>query len=188
MAATPKFAHVVLQTGQPDAMRDWYTGVLDGKVVFADDTLTFIAYDEEHHRVALLHPPIDMQKKTPTTSGMHHVAYTFDSIDTLLDRYQLLRDRGIEPAVCVNHGITTSLYYRDPDRNFVELQIDVLEPEAATEYLNGPDYQEDSIGPAFDPQEMLAARRGGASVDELTARSWAKKFDLPPAIHVMMGE
>jgi hypothetical protein len=31
---------------------------------------------------------------------------------------------GIRPFFCVNHGPTTSMYYRDPDGNRVELQID----------------------------------------------------------------
>ena len=58
MSAKPKFAHVVLQTGQPGEMRDWYCTVLDGHVVYEDAALTFITFDEEHHRVAPLHPSV----------------------------------------------------------------------------------------------------------------------------------
>ncbi len=83
MSAKPKFAHVVFQTGQPGEMRDWYCTVLDGHVVYEDGALTFITFDEEHHRVALLHPPVPQQRKSPTTAAMHHVAYTFESIDDL---------------------------------------------------------------------------------------------------------
>jgi catechol-2,3-dioxygenase len=39
-----------------------------------------------------------------------------------------LKGAGITPFVSVNHGLTTSFYYRDPDGNGVELQIDNLEP------------------------------------------------------------
>jgi|GEM_PF-6517337 catechol 2,3-dioxygenase-like lactoylglutathione lyase family enzyme len=77
----PKFAHNVFQTAQPEAMRDWYCTVLDAHVVYEDATLTFLTFDDEHHRVALLHPPIPMQAKTATTAALHHSAYTFDSID-----------------------------------------------------------------------------------------------------------
>ena len=83
----PKFAHNVFQTAQPEAMRDWYCTVLDAHVVYEDATLTFLTFDDEHHRVALLHPPIPMQAKTATTAALHHSAYTFDSIDALLERY-----------------------------------------------------------------------------------------------------
>ncbi len=184
----PKFAHNVFQTANHEAMRDWYCTVLDAHVVYEDATLTFLTFDDEHHRVALLHPPIPFQPKTAVTASLHHSAYTFDSIDALLERYAMLRDQGITPAVCIAHGVTTSMYYQDPDRNFVELQIDrFAEPDQATAYMLGAEYAADSVGPAFDPEELLAARRAGASVEELSDRAWALKADLPNPLDVLMG-
>ena len=184
----PKFAHNVFQTAKAQEMRDWYCTVLDGHVVYSDETLTFLTFDEEHHRVALLHTPIEMQRKSPTTAALHHSAYTFETIDDLLDRFSMLRDKGIRPAVCIAHGVTTSMYYQDPDRNFVELQIDrFAEPDDATAYMNGPEYAADSVGPAFDPDELLAARRAGASVEELSDRAWALNFELGNPLDVLMG-
>ena len=107
--AKPKFAHIVFQTSRPEQMRDWYCTVLDAHVVYQDETLSFMTFDEEHHRVALLHPPLPFEQKNAMTAAMHHSAYTFDTIDDLLDRYVTLRDQGITPAVCVAHGVTTSL-------------------------------------------------------------------------------
>lgn len=188
MSAKPKFAHVVFQTGKPQQMRDWYCAVLDGHVVYEDEVLTFITFDDEHHRVALLHPPMEMERKSATTAAMHHAAYTFETIDDLLDRYVLLREKGITPAVCIAHGVTTSMYYQDPDRNFVEMQIDrFAEPDDATAYMKGPEYAADSVGPAFDPDELLAARRAGASVEELSDRAWALKAEMPNPIGVLLG-
>jgi catechol-2,3-dioxygenase len=186
--STPKFAHNVFQTANHEAMRDWYCTVLDAHVVYEDATLTFLTFDDEHHRVALLHPPIEFTPKTAITASLHHSAYTFDSIDALLERYAMLRDQGITPAVCIAHGVTTSMYYQDPDRNFVELQIDrFAEPDQATAYMLGAEYAADSVGPAFDPEELLAARRAGASVEELSDRAWALKTELPNPLDVLMG-
>ncbi|MBP0457203.1 VOC family protein [Streptomyces montanisoli] len=188
MPASPKFAHVVFQTGQPQEMRDWYCTVLDGHVVYQDDALSFVTFDEEHHRVALIHPPVPLSRKAPGTAAMHHVAYTFESVDDLLERYVLLRDQGVRPAVCIAHGVTTSMYYRDPDGNMVELQIDrFAEPDDATAYMKGPEYAADSVGPAFDPEALLEARRGGATVEELSDRAWALGADLPDPMPVLMG-
>ncbi len=129
-----------------------------------------------------------MQRKSPTTAALHHSAYTFETIDDLLDRFSMLRDQGIRPAVCIAHGVTTSMYYQDPDRNFVELQIDrFAKPDDATAYMNGPEYAADSVGPAFDPDELLAARRAGASVEELSDRAWALKSELGNPLDVLMG-
>jgi catechol 2,3-dioxygenase len=42
----------------------------------------------------------------------------------LNDSYLRLRDAGIEPDICIDHGMTLSSYYSDPDGNRVELQVD----------------------------------------------------------------
>jgi catechol-2,3-dioxygenase len=188
MSAKPKFAHVVFQTSQPAEMRDWYCTVLDGHVVYQDQALCFITYDDEHHRVALLSPPVESQRRLPTTACVHHIAYTFDNIDDLLDRYVLLRDNGITPAVCIAHGVTTSMYYQDPDGSFVEMQIDnFAEPDDATHYMHGPEYAGDSVGPAFDPEAMLEARRQGIDVEELTGRAWALRAELPDPMSILVS-
>ncbi len=189
MSARPKFAHVVFQTSQQNQMRDWYCAVLDGHVVYADQQLCFITFDDEHHRVALLTPPTPLERKSPTAACAHHVAYTFDHLDDLLDRYTLLQEQGISPAVSIAHGVTTSMYYRDPDGNFVEMQIDnFAEPDQATDYMmHSPEYAADSNGPAFDPEAMLAARRAGASVEELTSRAWSLRAALPDPMDVLIG-
>ena len=147
MGSRPRLVHVVLQTGQVDAMRDWYCTVLNAHVVYAGHHLTFLTHDDEHHRIALLEMPPGMaERKSPATAAMHHSAWTFDSLDDLLDRYQELTAKGIEPAVPIQHGVTTSLYYRDPDGNFVELQIDdFASPDEATGYMEGPEYDSDAV-------------------------------------------
>jgi len=47
-----KLAHLVFQTNRIGAMRDWYCTVLDGHVVYENPQLSFVTYDDEHHRVA----------------------------------------------------------------------------------------------------------------------------------------
>src|SRR4051794_31171558 len=103
MSAKPKFAHVVFQTAQPTEMRDWYCTVLDGHVVYQDKALCFITFDDEHHRVGLVTPPAPLELKSSITACVHHVAYTFGHLDDLLARYELLRDKGVLPAVSIAH-------------------------------------------------------------------------------------
>ncbi len=188
MPATPKFAHNVFQTSQPSEMIDWYCAVLGAHVVYEDDGLGFITFDDEHHRVAFIKAPVPLERKTPATASMHHAAYTFANLDDLLERYERLRDQGIRPAVCIAHGITSSMYYWDPDANMVELQIDrFADPADATAYMNGPEYAGDSVGPAYDPERLLAARRAGASTEELCDRAWALQTVLPDPMPILIG-
>ena len=42
------------------------------------------------------------------------MAFTYEKLSELLGNYERLRDRGIKPVWCVNHGPTTSMYYSDP--------------------------------------------------------------------------
>jgi catechol-2,3-dioxygenase len=181
MGAQPRLAHVVLQTGQPEAMRDWYCKVLDAHVVHAGPGLTFMTCDDEHHRIALVALPAEIaEEKRPAAAGLHHTAFTLAGLDDLLDRYSQLAAEGITPAIPIQHGVTTSLYYRDPDRNFVELQIDNFSsPEDATAYMRGPEYAAGSVGLAFDVEAMRAARHHGGSVAELTTRAWARTAPTP---------
>ena len=144
MGTTPKFAHVVLQTSKLEEMRDWYCALLKGHVVYEGHGLSFVTYDEEHHRIAFLSPPVTLEAKSPAAAGMHHVAYTFATLDDLLDRYADLKAQGLEPLVPIQHGVTTSIYYRDPDGNFVEMQVDNFpDVDDATAYMTGPEFEEE---------------------------------------------
>jgi len=143
-------------------------------VVYENEFLSFMTFDEEHHRLGIVQLP-EPVKRTPMTAGLAHSAYTFPSLESLLTKYEDLNKADIQPHVPVQHGPTTSIYYRDPDGNMVELQIDnFTTPEAATEYLRGEEFHTDPFGPSFDPDTMLAALRAGIPEAELLTRAWAR--------------
>src|SRR5258708_16684044 len=150
MASPAKLAHVVLQTSRLEEMRDWYCVVLNGHVVHEGHGLSFVTFDEEHHRVAFLSPPETLEPKSPAAAGLHHVAYTFDTLDALLDRSTDLKSQGVDPLVPVQHGVTTSIYYRDPDGNSVEMQIDNFPSvDDANSYLTAPEFDENPVDVCF---------------------------------------
>ena len=187
MTSTPRFAHAVFQTSQPAAMREWYSTLLQAHVVYESHALTFLTFDDEHHRVALAYIP-GLVRKSPQAANVNHIAYTFGSLDELLERYQLLQAAGIEPRQPVQHGVTTSLYYRDPDGNDIELQVDNFATAAeATAYMKGPEYDADPIGVAYRPELMVEARRAGVPASELQTRAWALAAS-PELAHPAVGD
>jgi hypothetical protein len=108
------------------------------------------------------------------TVGLAHTAYTFPNLMSLLAKYEDLKNADIHPHVPVQHGPTTSIYYRDPDGNTVELQIDnFTTPEEATSYLHSEEFHADPFGPSFDPATMLTALHAGTPKSELLTRAWA---------------
>ena len=190
MSAKARLAHIVLMTRQLPQMREWYSKVLGAHVVYENPVLCFLTFDEEHHRLALLSPPdAPMVDRTPLTVGMHHSAYTFKTLNDLLERHAELAADGIEPLTPIQHGVTTSLYYRDPDGNMVELQIDnFASPEEATAYMMGAEFAGDPIGPAFDPRLMRQALMAGTPTAQLTTRAWALAGpSLPDPMSRMMS-
>jgi hypothetical protein len=64
------------------------------------------------------------------------------------------------------------MYYADPDRNRLELQVDVFGTSAeANEFMAGEIYQKDPIGVDFDPEEMFARLRAGTPFEVLARRT-----------------
>src|SRR4029079_4172004 len=108
----------------------------------------------------------------------HHSAFEFDTLEQLLIRYETLKTKGIVPHACLDHGLTTSFYYEDPDGNSVELQADNFGDWAAsTEWVrNAPEFVANPIGVYVDPDLMLGAHREGSSADELHRRGYAGEF------------
>jgi catechol-2,3-dioxygenase len=114
-----KLAHVVLRTKDMPGMTKWYCDFLGGRIVHTNPAITFITYDDEHHRMAFINIP-DLQDKVRHSSGLEHISFTWDSLADLVTAYKVRKDKqGVEPVWCVNHGLTTSLYYKDPDGNLL---------------------------------------------------------------------
>lgn len=135
-------AHVVLRTGNLKAMREYYTTFLGGHVAHENDFICFITYDEEHHRIAFIEVP-DTAAKNSTTCGLEHIAFSYPTLEDLLLAYRQRQKFGIQPFWSVNHGPTTSIYYKDPDGNMLETQVDNFETlEAADEFMKGPSFGE----------------------------------------------
>ena len=135
----------------------------------------------EHHRVAFLDfgplTPRDpsagsqLMVKGTDQPGLHHVAFTFRSMGEFLDNYVRIKEKGIRPFFCVNHGPTTSMYYRDPDGNRIELQIDnFATAEEGQAWMHSPAFERNPIGVEFDPDELVKEFRAGVPVAELVAR------------------
>jgi catechol-2,3-dioxygenase len=162
-----KFAHAVLRTRDKfEEMVNWYINVLNAEIVYSNGRLTFLAYDDEHHRIAIACNPT-LVERPPCSAGLDHLAFTYGSLDELLGNYQRLKAIGIEPFLPINHGPTTSLYYADPDGNRIELQVDNFEDMAeATEHMEAT-FDRNPVGVSFEPDDYVRRRRAGVAAAEL---------------------
>jgi catechol 2,3-dioxygenase len=181
----PKFHHVNLKTTRLQEMIDFYRTLVGAEVIFQDQVGAWLSNDEANHRIALLAFPNfvdDPEKETRT--GMHHSAFEYASFDELNGSYLRLREAGITPALCLDHGMTLSYYYADPDGNNVELQVDCFgDWRKSAEWMrNSEEFKANPIGQFVDPAPIAADRAAGMSFDEIHAKATAGGYapEQPP--------
>jgi catechol-2,3-dioxygenase len=165
-----KLAHIVRRTGRFDEMIRWYETVFGAEVVHSDGMLAFLTYDDEHHRFAIAQIP-GLPDQAEMAAGTDHVAFTYADLGDLLYTYERLAAAGIEPYWSINHGPTTSFYYKDPDCNRVELQVDnFATAEECNRWMRSGDFSKNPIGVVFDPKSLVARYRAGEAVASLILR------------------
>src|SRR5215469_15523621 len=157
-AITPaKLSHAVLRTTRLTEMVQWYKTVLN--------VLVFTTYDEEHHRIAFAQVP-GLVEKPKRSVGLDHIAFFYATFGDWIETYERLKSAGITPRVPIHHGLTMSLYYRDPDDNGVELSIDNVEKSQWQDYMRNQ-LGKNPIGMSFDPDELARKYHAGVTESEL---------------------
>jgi catechol-2,3-dioxygenase len=172
----PKFHHVNLKTTRLQEMIDWYSTVVGAEVLFQYELGAWLSNDQANHRIALLaFPNFSDDPEKDNHTGMHHAAFEYESFDDLNQSYLRLRDAGITPAICLDHGMTFSYYYADPDGNNIELQCDVFGDWAkSAEWMRSSvQFQEDPLGKFVDPEKVAADGAEGIGFDEIHEKAMA---------------
>ena len=172
----PKFHHTTIKTRRLQAMIDWYCAVIGVKVNFQDDHNAWTSNDEANHRIAFLSvPALEDDPDKMKHVGMHHTAFEYDSFGDLMSSYDRMKKVGILPAFSLDHGITTSLYYEDPESNYVELQSDNFgDWKLSTEWIRtSPRLQGEPDRYVLRPRKSLSGvyvRRDGGGPSSGSAR------------------
>ena len=169
--------HINLKAVKFDEMREFYTALIGIHPNAEVGTFGWYTYDSANHRLALMHTP-EFTTRVPGSAGMHHVAFEYDTLDDLMHTYLRLKRQEILPAVAMDHGMTTSFYYRDPDGNYIELQVDNfgLDPSKSTEFMHTAPFLANPIGVPINPETYVAAWQEGANLTAMHERSYAGEF------------
>ena len=174
MASPIKFAHIVLKTTRYGEMVAWWKSFLQGEARHENEFISSISYDDEHHRIAIAHIP-NLEHQTPVRDGVEHFAFTYATLDDLFDQYERMKANGVSPYWTINHGMTLSAYYRDPDGNQVETQVDSMNMEEADAFMAGPLFAANPIGRDVDFDALIARYRAGEPVGSITDYATAGK-------------
>ena len=181
----PKLHHATFLTLKLHEMVSWYEKVAGLTPVHYSAGAAWLTNDEANHRIALIaHPAIKRPVDKPTSAGLHHTAFEYGDFNVWVDNYQRLKEEGIVPFMCLDHGITMSMYYADPEGNGVEIQVDAFgDWGASKEWIwASREFAENPIGSFFDPDKIAEAREQGLSKDEIHRNARDGKYvpENPP--------
>ena len=174
----PTLHHVNLKTSRLGEMIDWYGLVVGMRPTYAFDGGAWLSNDSANHRLALLSTPLVCDDPDKLVhAGIHHMAFEYATLDELLSTYVRLDAVEVVPHSVLDHGMTLSFYYLDPDGNSVELQVDHFgDWTRSTEFMHGERFAEDPIGTYVDPRQLVAAWQSGTSAAELHRRAYDGEF------------
>ncbi len=172
----PKFHHLNLKTTRLQEMIDYYRVLVGAEVIHQDDVGAWLSNDDANHRIALLAFPTfsdDPDKENHT--GLHHSAFEYGDFEELNATYLRLKQAGIEPSFCLDHGMTFSYYFADPDGNHVELQVDNFGDWAKSmEWMKtSEEFKANPIGQFVDPDRVADDHAAGVAFDEIHAKAMA---------------
>jgi catechol 2,3-dioxygenase len=139
MIQAKKLGHVVLKVRDAARSRDFYVQTLGLKVAHEDLArgAVFLSFGTEHHDLALFQLATG-EPPEATRPGLHHVAWQLGGFDELRAAYHELKALGVPVESTVEHNVTRSVYFTDPDGNRVELYCDMTDNGFETMRTVGP--------------------------------------------------
>ena len=150
MIQARKLGHIVLSVRDAGKSKDFYTRTLGLKVAHEDlqRGAVFLSFGKEHHDLALFQLATG-EAPHATQPGLHHMAWQLGSFEELQAAYKELKTMGVPVEATIEHNVTRSVYFPDPDGNRVELYCDMVEQGFETMR---------TVGPRRDPLDLEEKR------------------------------
>ena len=122
-----RIGHIVLKVRSLERSRPFYTEILGLEVMkeLPEVKMLFLASNRrDHHEIALAEVGERAGAPRPGDVGLAHCAFRLRSLEDLVEAYRELKRHNVPISFTVNHGVTRSIYFLDPDGNQLEVYAD----------------------------------------------------------------
>ena len=126
MVQPKRIGHVVLNVKDLAVSERFYTEILGFQVALKRPAGTFLTCGKIHHDLALFQAPEDAEPVSRGL-GLNHFAVQIGDMDELKEVHRRLKAHGAEIDHLTDHGMTKSVYFRDPDGNRIEFFFNTTE-------------------------------------------------------------
>ena len=127
------FSHLGFTVSDLEKMEDFYTRILGFTVTdrgeLAGMNLVFLSRDPmDHHQLVLVTGRPDTIPENPLNSAMgpfiNQMSFRVGNLQDLRAIYAVLVEEEVKIDIIGSHGVSWSIYCRDPDGNMLELFVD----------------------------------------------------------------
>ncbi len=119
-----KLGHVHLKVSNLERAEEFYVNILGFKVSESvGEEYLFLTLGEMHHDLALRNMGEDAPHPPKNYTGLYHFALEVENEKELFKIAKKLEKNKIAFSTA-DHGISKSLYFKDPDENGVEVYVD----------------------------------------------------------------
>jgi catechol 2,3-dioxygenase len=154
MIKIERVGHLVISVRNLAKSRDFYTRILGLDVMGEIPGAVFLsAGGRDHHEIALAEIGSQADKAKATEVGLIHFAFRLRNETDLLEAYSTLLEEGVEISYTVNHGVTKSVYFFDPDGHELEVYADNSKAEVAS--FENPYFGFDKLPFALDKPGLM---------------------------------
>jgi catechol 2,3-dioxygenase len=132
MIRPQRIGHVVIKVRNLERSARFYTEVMGLQVMKMEHGMGFFASNgRDHHEIAAIEVGADAPVAPPRAIGLSHIAFRLNDEAHLRAAYDDLKAHDVKIITAINHGVTKSIYFRDPDGNQLEVYCDGLPDEVA---------------------------------------------------------
>tara|TARA_Y100000310_G_scaffold340512_1_gene436548 strand:- start:229 stop:672 length:444 start_codon:yes stop_codon:yes gene_type:complete len=119
MVQPKRIGHVVLNVRDVEASTKFYTDIIGFQIALQKEDATFLTCGTIHHDLALF--KAKQSFRLDDGVGLNHMALQVEDFDMLTKYWEKLFQYEIEIDRTTDHGMTSSIYFEDPDGNGIEL-------------------------------------------------------------------